>query len=93
MFIHANLHIFECFQFYAKGTAVSQPELHHNVNKAGSSTTNYPPTNQATMNDDDAPISRNGSIGSRHESPPVSPHGPHVKPRMVCIALLLLYIL
>ena len=48
--------------------------------------TNYPPVNQGTTSDDHTPITRNASVGSRHESPPVSPHAPHMKPRMVTIS-------
>ena len=82
--IFASLNIFTIF--HTKGTADSQPESHHpanNVDKNG--TTNYPPANQGTTSDNHAPITRKASFGSRHESPPVSPHAPHVKPRMVAI--------
>ena len=51
--------------------------------------TNYPPANLGTTSDEHTPITRNASFGSRHESPPVSPHAPHVKPRMVRIAIII----
>ena len=44
--------------------------------------TNPLPANHRTASDEHAPITRNASFGSGHESPPVSPRA-HVKPRTV----------
>ena len=46
--------------------------------------TNYPPANLGTTSDEHTPITRNDSFGSKHDSPPVSPHAPNAKPRTVC---------
>ena len=84
VFVTQYIHIFVIFLFHAKVTADSQPQSHHsanNVDKNGTMT-NYPPSNQGNTSDNHTPITRNTSFGSRHDSPPVSPHA---KPRIVII--------